>query len=464
MPTNRKDRLLGMIRSGQPMSNTDKLRLTLLLSVPAILAQLSSVMMQYIDATMVGRMGAGASAAIGLVSTCTWLFGGFCMACGSGFSVQIAHLFGAGDYKEARSVLRHALLTGIAFSIVLGLIGVALAFPLPHWLGGKGDICNDASWYFLIFSAFVPAMQLQLMGASILASSGNMKVPAALEVLMCLMDVVFNYIFIYVLDMGVKGAALGTGLAEVVTAGLMMYFLLVRSKELNLRQENERFKASPRIYSNALKISGPMAFQNILMRGAYIAGTVLVAPLGTVAIAANTLAVTAESFCYMPGYGIADACTTLVGQSLGAGRKDLAKSFARFSTGVAMVIVVVLSTLLYILAPAIMSMLTPDPEVIALGTKVLRIVVFAELMYTASIVCDGALIGGGDTMMASTLNLASMWLFRILPALFLTPVYGLVGYWAVMTVELNIRGVIFILRVRGNKWMHSFDVAQEELT
>jgi putative MATE family efflux protein len=455
--------LLGMIRSGQPMSNTDKLRLTLLLSVPAILAQLSSVMMQYIDATMVGRMGAGASASIGLVSTCTWLFGGFCMACGSGFSVQIAHLFGAGDYKEARSVLRHALLTGIAFSIALGLIGVALSFPLPRWLGGEGDICNDASWYFLIFSAFVPAMQLQLMGASILASSGNMKVPAALEVLMCLMDVVFNYIFIYVLDMGVKGAALGTGLAEVVTAGLMMYFLLVRSKELNLRQEREKFKASPRIYSNALKISGPMAFQNILMRGAYIAGTVLVAPLGTVAIAANTLAVTAESFCYMPGYGIADACTTLVGQSLGAGRKDLAKSFARFSTGVAMVIVVVLSTLLYILAPAIMSMLTPDPEVIALGTRVLRIVVFAELMYTASIVCDGALIGGGDTMMASTLNLASMWLFRIVPALFLTPVYGLVGYWAVMTVELNIRGVIFILRVRGNKWMHSFDVTQEAL-
>ena len=105
----KKDSLLSLIRSGQPMSLRQQLRLTVQLSAPAVMAQISSIIMQYIDASMVGRLGAEASASIGLVSTSTWLFWGLCTAAATGFSVQVAHRIGARENREARMVLRQSI-------------------------------------------------------------------------------------------------------------------------------------------------------------------------------------------------------------------------------------------------------------------------------------------------------------------------------------------------------------------
>jgi putative MATE family efflux protein len=289
--------------------------------------------------------------------------------------------------------------------------------------------------------------------AAILQASGNMKVPSILSIGMCGLDVVFNYIFIYLLEMGVTGAALGSGLAEVVTGLAMFYFLTVRSPELNLRQEKGSFRPTRKVVEKALGISGPMALQNLLMRGAHIASTVIVAPLGTISIAANSFAITAESFCYMPGYGIADASTTLVGQSIGAGRKPLAQRFAWITTFLAMGIMGLLAILMYLFAPQMMGLLTPDGAVIDLGARVLRIEAFAEVGYAASIVAYGACVGAGDTRIPSLMNFGSMWIVRIIPAIFLARIYGLVGFWICMAVELNFRGLIFLVRLYRGRWL-----------
>ena len=448
-----KDFLLGQIRNGGTLTGGQQLKLCLMLSYPAIIAQLSSVLMQYIDTSMVGHLGAAAGASIGLVSTCMWLLGGFCGACGSGFSVQVAHLIGANDFKTAREVLRQGLVSALLFSGTIALIGMAIAGPLPYWLGGSDEIASDATKYFFIVAACMPFMQIDWMCASMLQVSGNMKVPSYLNIGMCVLDVCFNYLFIYVMDLGVVGAAMGTGLAEIITAAAMLYFLTVRSPELNLLQDKGPFKPTSQVLGKALGIGGPMALQNILIRGGYIAATVIVAPLGTIAIAANSFAITAESFCYMPGYGIADAATALVGQSVGAGRKKLATRFAWITTSTAMVIMGFLAILMYAFAAQLMGMLTPDAEVISLGARVLRIEAFAELGYAASIVIYGACVGAGDTKWPSVMNFTSMWLVRIVPAIFLVKAYGLVGFWIAMAVELTFRGAIFLIRLARGKWL-----------
>ncbi len=448
-----KDILLSTIRNGGTLSTGEQLKLCLMLSYPAILAQLSSVMMQYIDASMVGHLGAAAGASIGLVSTCLWLLGGFCMAATSGFSVQVAHAIGANDFSLARSILRQGLVCTLGFSGVVGLVGAAVSHALPYWLGGGADIAPDASQYFLIMSLFMPAMILDWTCAAMLQASGNMKVPSILSIGMCVLDVAFNYLFIYVMDMGVMGAALGSGLAEVITGIAMFSFLAFRSPELRLTQEKGSFRPTRQVVGKALGISGPMALQNILMRGAHIASTVIVAPLGTISIAANSFAITAESFCYMPGYGIADAATTLVGQSVGAGRKPLATRFAWITTLLGMGIMGFLAILMYAFAPQMMGMLSPDGDVIAAGARCLRIEAFAEVGYAASIVVYGACVGAGDTRWPSIMNFGSMWVVRILPAIFLTRVYGLTGFWICMAVELTFRGIIFLIRLRSGSWL-----------
>jgi putative MATE family efflux protein len=251
----------------------------------------------------------------------------------------------------------------------------------------------------------------------------------------------------------VVGAAIGSGLAEVITGVLMFSFLAFRSRELRLTQEKGSYRPTDTVVRKALDISGPMALQNLLLRGGYIAATVIVAPLGTVAIAANTFAITAESLCYMPGVGIADAATTLVGQSVGARRKDLANGFAWITAFLGMGIMGALAVLMFLFAPQMMGLLSPDASVIDLGARVLRIEAFAEPGYAAAMVIYGAFVGAGDTRWPSVMNFGSMWVVRIIPAIFITPVYGLVGFWVCMAVELTFRGSLFLIRLRRGTWL-----------
>ena len=174
-----------------------QLRRLAALSVPAILAELSSMAMQYIDAAMVGSLGAGASASIGLVSTSTWLLGGLCISAATGFSVQVAHLIGAGRDGEARDVLRQALLAALAVGLAMAALGCAASPWLPRWLGGDPAICGDASAYFLIYACALPAVQMRQLAGSMLQCSGNMRTPSLLNAMMCGLDVVFNGLLIF---------------------------------------------------------------------------------------------------------------------------------------------------------------------------------------------------------------------------------------------------------------------------
>ena len=253
--------------------------------------------------------------------------------------------------------------------------------------------------------------------------------------------------------MGVKGAALGTGIAITITATLMLYFLFIRSRELSIRGEKGRFIPEKICLQNAFGITGPMWIQNLVMRGAHVMSTIIVAPLGAISIAANSLAITAESFCYMPGYGMGDAATTLVGQSLGAGRKDLARSFSRITLFLGVGMMVTLAVVMYFISDGIMGILSSDPSVVSLGGRCLRMEAFAEAGYATAIVAYGACVGAGDTKVPTLLNLGSMWFVRIGLALYLTPRLGLMGYWIAMCIELNVRGALFLWRISGKAWM-----------
>lgn len=455
-----KDELLAKLRGGEPLTGGDQLQLTLLLSVPAILAQLSSVLMQYIDSAMVGRLGSNQAASVGLVSTTTWIVGGFAMAVITGFSVQVAHACGARDFVKARHVLRQGLFSVLAFSMVLGLVALGIARPLPAWLGGAEQIHADASAYFSIYSAFLPIGMVGYAAASMLQSSGNMKVPSIIYVAMCALDVVFNYIFIYALDMGVAGAALGTGVSEFLATAAGLWYVCTRSEELKIVGERGSFIPQHSTIRTALGVTGPLWLQNVVMRGAHVMSTLIVAPLGPVSIAANAFAITAESFCYMPGYGLEESATTLVGQSLGARRNDLARRFGWATIGMAMAMMSLLAVAMYAFAPQMMGIMSKDPEVVALGAKVLRIEAFAECLYAASIVGFGVCAGAGETLVPTAMNFGSIWLVRIVLALILTPRMGLVGYWIAMAIELSVRGLLFLIYVRSNRWMRKWTLGE----
>ena len=454
--------LLAAMRAGEELTSREEVLLIAQLALPAIVAQLSSIIMQYIDASMVGQLGSTDSAAIGLVSSTTWLIGGLCTSTCIGFAVLIAHRIGAGEDEEARNVVKIGLLVALAISIVFSAFCVIFSGKIPVWLGGDAKVAPRASQYFLIYAAALPAMQMMYSTAGIVEASGNMKLPSILGILECALDVVFNLVFIFPtrkvngitvfgFGMEIRGAALGTALAEIVAAVTGLIYVLKISKVLRPRA-GERMRDVKLTIKRAFRISIPSAIESLIMGGAQVVSTTIVAPLGAISIAANSFAVTAESLCYMPGYGIQSAAVTLIGQCYGAKRHELTRKLGFLTTLCGIVVMSAAGVLMYIFAPQMIGILTPNKVIRDLGTEVLRIEAFAEPMFGASIVASGVFRGTGDTLSSMIRNIISMWGVRIPMAAVLSGRLGLRGVWIAMCTELIIRGILFLTHLAGGRW------------
>ncbi len=426
-----------------------QLRLVWQLSLPAILTQITTIAMQYIDSAMVGALGADASAAIGLVASSTWLFGGVTAAVSAGFSVQVAHRIGAGEDTEARTVVRHGLAAALTLAALLALLGLGICRQLPCWLGGGAEICADASAYFLTFSLMLPFSQLNSLTAGFLQCAGDMVTPSVLNAVMCGLDVVCNALLIP--HFGVLGAGMGTALACALVSLAMGWCCCVRNAQLRLRRgETHAFR--PEILKKAFRIGAPVAVQEIAMNGAMVASTMILAPLGAAAIAANSFAVTAESLCYMPGYGVGSAATTLVGRSVGAGDAAQARRYGNICTALGGALMGCTGLLMMIFCPFVFRLLTPVAEVRTLAAQALRIGLLAEPLFGVSIAAAGALRGAGDTLVPSLLNLGSIWIVRLGLSLLLVGKLGLRGMWIAMAIELCVRGALMLWRQKTSKF------------
>lgn len=426
-----------------------QLRLVWQLSLPAILTQITTIAMQYIDSAMVGALGADASAAIGLVASSTWLFGGVTTAVSAGFSVQVAHRIGAGEDTEARTVVRHGLAAALTLAALLALLGLGICRQLPCWLGGGAEICADASAYFLTFSLMLPFSQLNSLTAGFLQCAGDMVTPSVLNAVMCGLDVVCNALLIP--HFGVLGAGMGTALACALVSLAMAWCCCVRNAQLRLRC-GEAHAFRPEILKKAFRIGAPVAVQEIAMNGAMVASTMILAPLGAAAIAANSFAVTAESLCYMPGYGVGSAATTLVGRSVGAGDAAQARRYGNICTALGGALMGCTGLLMMIFCPFVFRLLTPVAEVRTLAAQALRIGLLAEPLFGVSIAAAGALRGAGDTLVPSLLNLGSIWIVRLGLSLLLVGKLGLRGMWIAMAIELCVRGTLMLWRQKTSKF------------
>lgn len=426
-----------------------QLRLAWQLSLPAILTQITTIAMQYIDSAMVGALGADASAAIGLVASSTWLFGGVTTAVSAGFSVQVAHRIGAGEDTEARTVVRHGLAAALTLAALLALLGLGICRQLPCWLGGGAEICADASAYFLTFSLMLPFSQLNSLTAGFLQCAGDMVTPSVLNAVMCGLDVVCNALLIP--HFGVLGAGMGTALACALVSLAMAWCCCVRNAQLRLRR-GEAHAFRPEILKKAFRIGAPVAVQEIAMNGAMVASTMILAPLGAAAIAANSFAVTAESLCYMPGYGVGSAATTLVGRSVGAGDAAQARRYGNICTALGGALMGCTGLLMMIFCPFVFRLLTPVAEVRTLAAQALRIGLLAEPLFGVSIAAAGALRGAGDTLVPSLLNLGSIWIVRLGLSLLLVGKLGLRGMWIAMAIELCVRGALMLWRQKTSKF------------
>ena len=437
--------LLRKIRDHQSLNTKEQRSLIWSLSWPAIMAQISTTIMQLIDMGMVGRLGTNASAAIGLVTSTTWLVNGVSNGVTFGFSVQTSQAIGARDYRKAASLCRQGLLAVGICSIPLAILMATLSFQIPILLGGEPVVLKDSGLYLLVYSLTIPFYMLNTLAMNMLQSTGDTKVPGIAQVMMCLLDISFNALFIFKLNLGVMGAALGTSSSVICVSLFLTGWIFIKNEFL-------KQKAPWRFHSHSVRsafcIGGPISIEQFITGTAYIAMTRIVSSLGTLSIAAHSFAITAESLCYMPAFGFASAASALIGQCIGANRIELSRQIAWRITRLTVLMMSVCGAFMFIFSRQLITMLSLDPEVIAIGSNLLKMEAFAEPLYGASIAIIGILRGKGDTLWPACLNFISIWCVRITLSWLLSIPYGLYGVWMAMVFELNVRGILFLFRQR----------------
>lgn len=450
-------------------SKFDKSMISIIMPLawPTILEQALQTIVQFIDSAMVGRISANASAAVGLTQTVTWLLNGLFFAAGVGFLAVISRAVGAEDRNRSEKAAGQAVLVTAIMGIVIGAVGVGLSFVLPEWLGGAPEIQKDATTYFMIVNIPMIFRSAIILFGSLLRATGDMRHPMIVNVWMNGINVVLNFLLIYPTrevsvfgmnlnifgaGMGVAGAATATAIAYVI-GGIMMTVYLMKS-DRGVAPKWKNMKPDKEILGRCFQISLPNAAERTVVSLGSTAFIAMVADLGTVCLAAHSIAITAESAFYIPGYAFQASATTLAGMSLGEGDEDKLGRLSETIMGITVLCMFISGLLLFIFPNVLMSFFTHDPQVIEQGTVALRIVSVSEPFFAITLSLQGIFNGVGDTKMPFVISLCSMWGIRILFTFICVKVLGLglAAVWMCMIADVITRSLGMYTRYRSGKW------------
>jgi putative MATE family efflux protein len=426
-------------------------------------------MVQYVDSAMVGSLGAVATAAVAANSSTIWLVNGMMYAFGAAFAVLAARQIGAKNHEAVHHTVRQALLAVIALAVVLTSVMLRIAPVLPLWIGVEEAVAPDAIIYIRYVAASYPFMILFMFMTNLIRSSGDTRSPLISNIITNLANIIGNFLLIFptrevVLfgktvtivgaGMGVQGAAIATASAMVLSSLILFGVLIFKEGPLRTPFKGVSWKIDWKLQRQVFRLGTPLALERATLSVGQIVLTILVTRIGTVSLAAHHLAITAESVTYMPVSGFSMAATTLVAQSLGAEKREMALEFARKCLRWGIILMSSTGVLMYLLSHQLMSFFTNDPAVIVLGSRVLRIEAFAQPFFAASIVIGGILRGAGDTRWPFINSLIGMWLVRLIPAsiLIIGFNYGLEAAWGCMVADLVVRGFLNYRRYHHNQW------------
>lgn len=417
------------------------LKSLIMLSWPAVLEQFLETIVQYVDTAMVGKLGADATATVSLSSTYTWLINSVIAALGVGFLSYIARSIGEKNEEKVRWAAGQAVLAVLVIGLLLTAVTLAIAPEMPVWMGADERIHHDASFYFACINAPLLFRSAILIFGAVIRSTGDTKTPMYIGVLVNLINTALNYVFIYSLGFGAVGAGYASAIAFTI-GGILMTAAFVRNPVLQFHVSNIRIQRN--VLLSCLAIGIPVMLTNIVSCSGYIVATSFVSSMATAVYAAHSIAITAETIFYIPGYGMQASTATLIGNALG--EKDFKKE--RGIAGVALILIFsamcVSGLLLFAGAEFMMSLFTNDSEVIAIGSRLLRIVAFTEPVFGSSAVMEGIYNGLGRTKYPFLVELLSRWGVRILGSFLCVRIWdlGIDAVWYCMIGDNIVKALL----------------------
>ena len=455
-------------------SSLHYLRRTYRIAWPVIFENIMISMAQFINTGMVGSLGKHATAAVAVNTTTTWFLNALPIVFSVSGTAFVAQKIGAGEKDDAEKIAANVLLFGLVSSLIIWLLMRSIAGYIPGWMGAEAAIIPASAQYMRIYVFGVVFAFMSVVASGLLRGAGNTQTPMLVSFAANIVNVLVNYFTIYSnrivtfsvfgrgyslhvlgLELGVAGAAIGTVSAQIITGSIMVWLVFRKKSVIRVRFSQMRHPDF-KLLRQLLTVGIPASLERISISAGQIVYQRMIADLGTIQIAAHSLAITAESISYLPASGLGIAATTLVGQSLGAKKKEDALAYSKIGIISSLVMGALCGILFFFGSNFLLSLFTQDPDIIREGAAVIKIIAIVEPIFSMSYILVGIMRGAGDARVPFLAALIGMWGVRLISTHILMNVFhfGLPGAWVSMGVDIFLRTAFLYQRYKKQNWLH----------
>lgn len=437
--------------------------------IELMLTQLTSMA----DQIMVGGLGSWATTAVGLSTQPKFLMSTLFLSLNTGAMAMVARHKGAGNREKANLVMRQALMLNIIFAVVCSIIGLIGAEPLVRFMAGGDAISAKA------IQGGVDYLRIQFIGmfsmaitstiTSVLRGSGDSRTAMVYNTTANVVNVIFNYLLIYgkfgMPRMEVAGASLATVIGQIVAMAMAFFAVLRKGNYLHLDLPKGWYRFDKSAISDMVKIGFPSMLEQLAMRVGVIIYARLVAGLGDQLYATHTICMNIQALTFMNGQAFAVSATSLVGQSLGKKRSDMAEHYARCTRQIGQICAFVIAVIIFFFGRHIILLYNNSEPLIAdTGAVILRMVALIQPFQAAQFILAGSLRGAGDTRYTAFVIMITVMIVRPLVAWVCINLLNLslMGAWIALIADQLLRTGLIFLRFNSGKWKTAVQTSTEK--
>ena len=427
------------------------------LLVPVVLEQILNSIMGTADTMMVSNVGSAALSAVSLVDSINILLIQAFSALAAGGAIVCAQYIGQKNYEKANMSARQVLFIITAISVAVSAVCLIFQKPLLRLIFGavEADVMHASETYFFYTALSFPFIASYDAAASVFRAQENTKGPMIISMISNIMNIGGNAILIWVFHLGVAGAAISTLVSRIFCAVAVLYQLRKDRQPIVVR-DYLKIRPDWSMIGRILGLGIPSGIENSMFQLGKLAIQSTVSTLGTAAIAAQAMTNILENLNGIAAIGVGVGLMTIVGQCLGAGRKDEAVYYIKKLCLIAEIVIIVSCLTVYALARSVTILGGMEKSSAVMCIHMITwITIVKPLVWTMAFVPGYGLRAAGDVKFSMITSCCTMWACRFCLCVFLIRVlgFGPMGVWIGMFADWTVRGIIFTWRFHSRRWL-----------
>lgn len=431
------------------------------LAWPSIIEQLLIMLVGIVSTIFVGRLGKEELAAAGIVNNIIFFYQAMFAALSTGATAIVAREIGQNDMLKAKRVAEQSAVISIVLSIGFTAISYIFAVPILKLflMGADRSVFDAALSFYEIAILGLPFVIISIVIGGAVRGAGDTRTPMYVSFLENIINVILSYVLIFgygpVQPMGFFGAAIAVTTSRALSGAAMLVILYYGRTPVSLRRRPS-FVYDANIIRRIFNVGIPASLEQIIMQGGFLMMQILVISMGTVHSAVYQIGMSVNSLAFMPIFGFALAATTLVGQSLGKNEPDTAEAYALQTNYICVVLISIIGVFLFVFSKQLAALYSPDPQVINLGSIVIKVFAVGEPLLAIMSVVSAVLRGAGDTKYIMYTSFIGMWVFRVFVSFLLQKYFGLgvIGVWMAIIADFVTRAAMYWVRFKNGKWKY----------